>query len=84
MAEETQNKDIDGLSFEAALSELDGIVGKLEAGNASLEESIDIYSRGTALKQHCESKLKAAQAKIEKITLSESGAPVGAEPLDTE
>ena len=84
MAEETQNKDIDGLSFEAALSELDGIVGKLEAGNASLEESIDIYSRGTALKQHCESKLKAAQAKIEKITLSESGAPAGAEPLDTE
>ena len=84
MAEETQNKDIDGLSFEAALSELDGIVGKLEAGNASLEESIDIYRRGTALKQHCESKLKAAQAKIEKITLSESGAPAGAEPLDTE
>ena len=85
MASEAQNnKDIKGLSFEEALSELDQIVIKLENGNVSLEESIDIYTRGTSLKLHCESKLADAQAKIEKITLNEKGAPTGTEPLDAE
>ena len=79
-----QNEDIAGLSFEAALAELDQIVGKLEAGSVSLEESIDIYTRGTSLKQHCENKLKDAQAKIEKITLNDKGVPDGTVPLDAE
>ena len=46
-----------------------------------LAESIAIYERGEALKSHCESLLKAAEARIEKITLK-SGKPVGTEPLD--
>ena len=83
-SKENINADIAAMSFEQALSQLDNIVEKLEAGNVSLEESIDIYTRGTSLKLHCESKLKDAQAKIEKITLSDKGAPVGAEPLDAE
>ena len=40
-------KDIVELSFEDALSELEGIVSKLEAGDVGLEQSIDIYTRGT-------------------------------------
>jgi exodeoxyribonuclease VII small subunit len=83
-SDEPQNTDIAGLSFEQALSQLEKIVAQLEAGNASLEESIDIYTRGTSLKLHCESKLKDAQTKIEKITLSDKGAPVGTVPLDAE
>ena len=55
------------LSFEEALSELEDIVAQLEGGNVSLEESIDIYTRGTYLRIHCEAKLKDAQEKIEKI-----------------
>ncbi len=61
------------MSFEEALSELDRIVTALESGKAGLEESIEIYERGAALKQHCEEKLKSAQAKIEKIVISPSG-----------
>ncbi len=82
MADHTQ--DIAELTFEQALEQLDGIVEKLETGNVSLEDSINIYTRGTALKQHCEGKLKDAQAKIEKITLNDKGACVGSEPLDGE
>ena len=78
------DNDIAGLSFEQALGELDNIVEQLEAGSVSLEKSIDIYTRGTALKQHCENKLKDAQAKIEKITLSDKGSPNGTVPLDDE
>ena len=76
------NDDVKTLSFEAALQQLEEIVGKLESGRAPLAESIAIYERGEALKAHCEALLKAAEARIEKITLSRDGNPVGSEPLD--
>lgn len=66
------------MSFEQALQELEKIVGQLEKGDVSLEDSIAAYERGVALKNHCESKLKDAQLKIEKITTDESGRAVGA------
>ncbi|WDR07462.1 exodeoxyribonuclease VII small subunit [Devosia rhodophyticola] len=81
MAEPT-NDDVKTLSFEAALEQLEQIVGKLESGKAPLAESIAIYERGEALKSHCETLLKTAEARIEKITLSRDGQPVGSEPLD--
>lgn len=62
--------DIQAMSFEAALGELETIVKKLEEGQVPLEESIDIYSRGTALKQFCEQKLAAAQARVDKVVVS--------------
>ena len=71
--------DVAALSFEKALAELEAIVGKLESGNAPLDESIALYERGAALKAHCEAKLKSAQEKIEKIVVSDAGA-VRAEP----
>jgi len=61
------------MSFEDALGELEGIVGRLERGDAPLEESITIYQRGAALKAHCEGKLKDAQMKVEKIVLKGQG-----------
>ena len=56
---------VESLSFEAALSELEPIVEKLEGGDVALEESIKIYERGAALKAHCMGKLKSAQLKVE-------------------
>lgn len=74
--------DIKTLSFEVALKELEGIVEKLERGEAPLEESIAIYERGAALKAHCESKLKDAQLKVEKIVIDASG-HAGTAPFDS-
>ena len=70
------------MSFEAALAELEGIVEKLERGDVALEESIRIYERGEALKKHCDTLLRAAEARVEKIRLSRDGKPEGTEPLD--
>ena len=75
--------DIKAMSFETALAELEQIVAKLESGQAPLAESIAIYERGEALKAHCEALLKSAEARIDKITLSRDGKPVGTEPLDS-
>lgn len=79
---ESTAKDITSMSFEEALEELEKIVGRLENGQAPLQESIAIYERGDALKKHCEALLKTAEARIEKITLSREGAPTGTELLD--
>ncbi|NHK28977.1 exodeoxyribonuclease VII small subunit [Parvularcula flava] len=67
------NQNINMMSFEAALQELEGIVSTLEKGDAPLEQSIELYERGAALKAHCEKKLKDAKEKVDKIMLSESG-----------
>ncbi len=73
--------DIKDLSFEDALRELEGIVSRLERGDAPLEESIDIYERGAKLKKYCEDKLKAAQLKVDKIVLGNDGS-VGTASFD--
>jgi len=74
--------DIDSMSFEAALAELEQIVRSLEQGQAPLDESIELYQRGDRLKRVCEARLKDAQARIEKIALGPDGQPAGVSPFD--
>ncbi|MCG8494253.1 MAG: exodeoxyribonuclease VII small subunit [Sneathiellales bacterium] len=59
--------DIAQMSFETALKELEQIVEKLDSGNVDLDQSIDIYTRGSLLKQHCDAKLRSAQERVDKI-----------------
>ena len=75
------NSDIKKLSFEEALSELEGIVESLERGDIDLEDSISIYERGVVLKAHCESKLEKAKMKVDKIITQPDGDFIS-EPLD--
>jgi exodeoxyribonuclease VII small subunit len=79
-----QEEDVAQLSFEAALKRLEEIVRKLESGEAPLDEAIDLYSEGDRLKQQCEARLAAAQARIEKIQFGPGGAPEGTAPFDGE
>ena len=86
MSEKTNNPngipdDIATMNFEDALVALETIVKDLESGQVSLEESIDIYTRGTQLRQHCDGKLKDATARIEKITKMQDGS-LGTSALD--
>ena len=77
-----EKTDVGDIAFEAALAELEGIVDKLEKGLTPLEESIALYSRGEALREHCDKLLKTAEKRIEKITLGPDGKAKGTEPLD--
>ncbi len=81
---DNKNTDIDALSFEKALAELEQIVQRLERGDVALEESVAIYERGEALKRRCEELLKQAEARVEKITLDAGGKPSGTTPLDVD
>jgi exodeoxyribonuclease VII, small subunit len=73
--------DITAMSFEDALAELDRIVRQLETGGTKLDDSINAYERGAALKRHCETKLKEAQAKVERISFGPDG-QVAVEPAN--
>ena len=74
--------DISAMTFEAALAELEQIVRTLEQGSAPLDESIALFQRGDRLKRHCETRLKAAQERIEQIALGADGQPTGTVPFD--
>ena len=74
--------EIEALSFEAALAQLETIVRSLETGTAPLDESIELYQRGDRLKRHCEARLKAAQARIDQISFDAEGKPVATTSFD--
>ncbi len=74
--------DVSTLPFEMAMAELERIVGDLEKGSVSLDDSVRLYARGKALQERCEKLLAEAEARVEKITIGENGAPKGVAPLD--
>jgi exodeoxyribonuclease VII small subunit len=74
--------DISALSFEEALDQLGGIVRQLEAGQVPLDSAISLYERATALKAHCDARLKDAEARIERIRIGRDGIPTGTAPFD--
>jgi exodeoxyribonuclease VII small subunit len=75
-------EDLTALSFEDALKRLEAIVQRLESGDASLDESITLYTEGDKLRAQCEARLKDAQARIDKISLGADGVPTGTVPFD--
>ncbi|MFT3690529.1 exodeoxyribonuclease VII small subunit [Paenirhodobacter sp.] len=74
--------DVSAMSFEQAMKELEGVVGRLERGEVPLDESIRLYERGAALKERCAKLLKEAEERVEKITLGADGAPTGTVPVE--
>ncbi|MFV0285423.1 MAG: exodeoxyribonuclease VII small subunit [Demequina sp.] len=56
--------DIASLTYEEARDELVAIVAKLEAGAATLEESLELWERGEALAARCQELLDGARDRI--------------------
>jgi exodeoxyribonuclease VII small subunit len=71
-------------TFEAAQKELEEIVHRLESGEAPLDAAIALYEEGDRLKQQCEARLAAAQARIEQIQFGRDGSPQGTAPFGGE
>jgi len=67
--------EIAALSFEEAMAELEKLVRRLEDGSAKLDDAIGAYERGALLKRHCEAKLREAEARIQQISIGETGEP---------
>ncbi len=73
MMVEKASHELENLSFEDALSELERIVRALETGQQKLEDAIAAYERGAALKRHCETKLAEAEARVQSIVARADG-----------
>ena len=77
-------EDITSLTFEAAMSELETIVTKLERGDVPLAESIAIYERAELLKAHCDAQLKVAETKVEQIRMRRDGTAESTAPFEAQ
>ncbi|MBQ9235589.1 MAG: exodeoxyribonuclease VII small subunit [Alphaproteobacteria bacterium] len=67
------SENIESLSFEDALAQLEKIVSELEGGRIKLDDAVQAYEKAVKLKKICADKLQAAQLKIEKIEISPEG-----------
>ena len=67
--------------FEASLDALEQLVGKMEAGGMSLEESLAAYERGVGLYRRCQGALEQAELRVR--LLSDPANPGDAKPFDT-
>jgi exodeoxyribonuclease VII small subunit len=74
--------DVEPLSFEAALAQIESIIERIESGEVGLEESLREYERGVSLINHCSGKLDRAQQQVEDLTrrLKESDEVGGSPP----
>ena len=66
------NIELEILTFEEAMKELELLVDSLDKGDISLDEAIAAYDRGSQLKDHCQKKLNEAKMKVETIQSSDN------------
>jgi len=69
------------MSFEKALAELEAIVGKLEAGELSLDESLAVFEKGVEMARYLRTELEKAEKKVE-ILLKNAEGKIQAERFD--
>ena len=66
------NNNLEKLTFEKAMKELEELVDSLDKGDVSLDEAIAAYDRGSQLKDYCEKKLQEAKMKVDTIQASDN------------
>lgn len=63
----TRETPIDQLTYEQALTELEGIVSALESNEHSLDNALGLFERGQALARHCAGLLDQAELKVQQL-----------------
>ena len=60
-------------TFEESMTELEDIVTKLEAGDITLDASLELFEKGIKLAKTCQKKLDDAEKKVKILTTNEDG-----------
>lgn len=68
--------DTANMPFEGLLCELEGVVGKLESGELSLEDALSAYEQGIAYLRHARTRLSDMEGRMEKLTADGRAAPM--------
>ena len=60
-------------TFEQSMTELEDIVSNLEAGDITLDASLELFEKGIKLANFCQKKLDEAEKKVKVLTYSDDG-----------
>ncbi|MCC7516585.1 MAG: exodeoxyribonuclease VII small subunit [Pseudomonadales bacterium] len=77
-----RKKSDDDLDLESALKKLEALVGSLEKGDLSLEDSLKVFETGIKLTRQCQEKLTAAEQRVQ--LLIEKNGTLKSEPFDSD
>ncbi len=70
--------DVNQMTFERAIAELDALIEKLEGGQIDLADAVSAYQQGMRLASHCASLLDRTEATITQLVVGLAGAAVEA------
>jgi exodeoxyribonuclease VII small subunit len=76
-------EDVSKLTYEEAITKLEKVVATLESGSAELDKSIELYTLGAKLKEHCQEKLNKAEEKISTLMQKSDGNGMELKPFST-
>jgi len=65
--------EIENMSYEEAMTELERLVNELEGGNLDLDKSLEIYERAIALRNRCKSILESYERKVQQLIETSEG-----------
>ena len=81
MPNKSPNEESPVARFEQSLEELEQLVGKMEVGDLSLEQSLSAYERGVGLYRQCQQALEQAELRVRLLT--DPAQPEKSEPFDS-
>ncbi len=81
MPNKSPNEESPVAQFEQSLEELEQLVGKMEVGDLSLEQSLSAYERGVGLYRQCQQALEQAELRVRLLT--DPAQPEKSEPFDS-
>lgn len=73
----------ENMSFEQSMARLEAVVGQLERGEATLEQSLTLFEEGSGLIARCSGLLDQAEQTVRKLTRNAEGEPES-KPFDRE
>lgn len=59
---------VENMTYEDAIAELEGVIAQLEAGQASLEDSLTLFEKGQFLAKHCMNLLDKAELRVQQLS----------------
>lgn len=67
------DEQINALSFEEALGQLESMVARIESGEIGLEQSLETYEQGMALVKRCRAVLQHTEQRVETLKVQANG-----------
>jgi exodeoxyribonuclease VII small subunit len=72
----SEEKNVEEMTFEEAMNELERMVNTLEKGDQNLESSLAVYERAVVLRERCKKILDSSERRVQKIVECANGVEI--------